>query len=76
MRQVLNSPWISLAQLVYGRRHAVNRRRLYNAWRGRQGVSALRQRVLRILGVDEDGNTVDACQGECVSLCCQKCTVL
>jgi len=48
---------MTLATSFYGRRHAASRRRLYNAWRGPQGVSALRQRVLQTLGVDEDGNT-------------------
>ena len=55
--QVCNSPWTKLADMMYHRRHAANRRRLYNAWRARRGISAARQRVLQILGVDEDGNT-------------------
>ena len=47
---------MSLAKTFYGRFHAENRRRVYNAWRGQEGVSSLRQRVLEVLGVDEDGN--------------------
>ena len=65
---------MTLAELFYGRKHPDNRRRLYNAWKGRRGVSALRQRVLHILCVDEDGNATDVpaevvSPGVFVSLC-------